>query len=83
MNGVGLGLDVLAQDRKLVAAQAGHGVAIAGHLTEPLGDRAQGFVARRVAQAVVHQLEPVDVQEQDGEVTALCGRPAGRARLVP
>ena len=59
--------DVLDQDRELVAAQARHGVAGAHALRKRLADGFEHFVAALVAQAVVYDLEAVEVQEQDGE----------------
>ena len=70
-------LDVLQQDRELVAAEAGRGVAGADARVEPLGDLDEHLVAGSVAEAVVDGLEVVEVEEHDGEAAALAPR-AGR-----
>ena len=57
---------VLGQDRELVAAEAGHEVALADRPGDPLGDRDEQRVAGRVAERVVDDLEVVEVDEQDG-----------------
>ena len=54
------------QHGELVSAQAGHGVGRADRGPHPGGDDAQQVVAGLVAQRVVHALEPVEVDEQDG-----------------
>ena len=56
---------VVAQDRELVAAEAGHHVVRAHGRAQPVGHRHQQSVAGGVAQAVVHHLEAVEVEEQD------------------
>ena len=60
--------DVLAQDRELVAAEAGDGLVPAQRVPQPLGDREDQLVAGRVAEAVVDHLEAVEVEEQHGDV---------------
>ena len=59
-----LAADVLGQDRELVAAEAGDRVARAQRLLEPRGDRREQLVAGRVAEAVVDELELVEVEEE-------------------
>ena len=55
--------DVLEQHGELVAAEAGDGVAGSDRL-EALGDLDQERVAGIVPEAVVDQLEPVEVEEE-------------------
>ncbi len=74
-DGLGLGVEqVLAQDDELVTAQAGHRVAGAQHLAEPVGHTDDQLVARRMAPHVVDGLEAVDVDEEDGRAD---GAPGG------
>ena len=63
-DGVVLGHELVAQDHELVAAEAGDGVARAKRIAQPLRQRHQQAVAGAVAEAVVHDLEVVDVAEQ-------------------
>ena len=49
---------------ELVAAHAGHGVAVAQAGLQPAAERHQQSVAHRVPEAVVDRLEPVDVQKR-------------------
>jgi hypothetical protein len=55
------------QDGKLVAAEARQGVAGPELGVEPLRDDLEQLVPGVVAQAVVDLLEPVEVDQQDGE----------------
>ncbi len=74
-DGLALGVEqVLAQDDELVAAQAGHRVAGAQHLAEPIGHTDDQLVAGRMAGHVVDGLEAVDVDEEDGRAD---GAPGG------
>ena len=57
---------------ELVAAEAGHGVLPADGSRQALADRDEQLVAGVVAEAVVHDLEPVEVEEQ-------APRPSGRS----
>ncbi len=70
---VRLVLHLLAQHRELVAAEARDGVARTHSCPEPGPDGAQQGVAGAVAEAVVDDLEPVEVEEQHQRppVTAL------------
>ena len=52
------------QDPELIAADAGHHVAVADALGKQVRDLDQRFVARPVPERVVDHLEPVDVDEQ-------------------
>ena len=61
--------DVLEQNRELVAAQPGNGVALAQRGAQARRDRLQHPVAGVVAERVVDVLEVVEVQEQNGERT--------------
>ena len=54
------------QDRELVAADAGDGVRGAQRRGERAGDLDQQLVAHQVAEAVVDDLEAVEVEEEDG-----------------
>ena len=68
------------QDGELVAAEPSHGVARAELRLEAFGDDFEQLVARVVAQAVIHLLEAVEVDQQNGENTT---RSLGaRERLV-
>ena len=78
LGGLGGGLDVvdvLQQDRELVAAEAGGGVGGADAGRDPLGHLEQHPVAGGVAEAVVDGLEVVEVDEHDGHADALAQRP--------
>ena len=57
-----LGLDVVAQHRELVAAEAGRRVAGAQDGRDPVGELDQDRVAGGVTEPVVHRLEPVEVE---------------------
>ena len=58
-------VDAVQQDRELVAAEPRQHVAGAQAGRELVRDRGQQLVAHEVAKAVVHQLEAVDVDEED------------------
>ena len=62
--------DVLAEDRELVAAEAGDGLVPAQRVAQAIGDGLDQLVAGRVAEAVVDDLEAVEVEEEDGDVAA-------------
>ena len=66
-------VDVGDQDEELVAAEPGDDVGRPHRASQPVGHDAQELVARRVAVAVVHELEVVEVDEEhgDGEVAAM------------
>ncbi len=73
-------LRVLEQHRELVAAQPRDGVGRAHAREQPLrGDREQP-VAHPVAQAVVHRLEVVDVEEDQRELLLVAPRERERVR---
>ena len=57
-------LDVVAQHHELVAAEAGDGVARPHERAQALGRLDEQLVADLVAQAVVDDLEAVEVEEQ-------------------
>ena len=61
--------DILKQNRELVAAQTGSGVALAQGGGEARGDRLQYTVARVVTESVVDVLEIVEVEKQNGRRT--------------
>ena len=56
-----------AQDHELVAAHAGHDVALVDGAAQALGDLDQEPVAGLVTEAVVDDLEIVEVEEEDGQ----------------
>src|SRR4030095_2648700 len=58
---------LLEEDDELVATEPGHRVARATRPQDPLGDRHEHLVADLVAQAVVDELEPVEVEQQPRE----------------
>ena len=66
------------QQGELVAAEPGREVVVPDAALDPLGDRAEEPVAGGVAEGVVHDLEVVEVEEQDGEDAS---RAASSARL--
>ena len=59
-------VDVLQEQRELVATKTRKRVTLARDEPEAVGDEDEQLVTDLVAQAVVRQLEPVDVGEQDG-----------------
>ena len=59
--------DALGDDRELVAAEAGHGVAAADDAAQPLAHPDEQGVARVVAVGVVDRLEAVEVEEHHRE----------------
>ena len=73
------------QDGELVAAEPGDGVPLPQHRPEPRADLAEQLVAVAVAQSVVDLLEPVQVDQEHGDLALGAGgrgqRPgrAGRA----
>ena len=71
-------VDVLEQDRELVAAEAGGGVGGADARGDALGHLEQDPVAGGVAEAVVDGLEVVEVDEQHGHPDAVAQRPRDR-----
>ncbi len=66
------------QDRELVAAEAGHQVALAQNARQPLRDLGEQPVAGRVPERVVDDLEVVEVDERDRNLTALSAAPLDR-----
>ena len=70
--------DVFEQDRELVAAEPGDGVAGPDARLEALAERDQELVADEVAEAVVDGLEAVQVQEHDGDAELVAARPRQR-----
>lgn len=71
--GIGAGEDVVEDEGELVAAEAGEGVGLAEAGLEAAGDLAEEDVACAVTEAVVDELETVevDVEEGDAAVFAL------------
>ena len=63
---VGL-FEVVEQDGELVAAEARHGIARAHGRLQPAGHPDEQLVAGHVAEAVVDDLEAVEIEEEDGE----------------
>ncbi len=71
---VDLVADVVADDRELVAAEAGEPVAGAQHPAETPGRGGEQLVAGFVAETVVHDLEVVDVEQHESDPrTVLAG----------
>ncbi len=68
--GLGDVLEVLAQHDELVTAETGDGVADAHDGADPLRSLPKQHIAGLVAQAVVHHLEVVEVEEQHAESAA-------------
>ena len=71
-------VDVLEQDRELVAAEPGGGVGRADARRDALRHLEQHPVADGVPEAVVDGLEVVEVDEQHGHAHALAQRPGHR-----
>src|SRR5262249_37471083 len=59
--------DILEEHHELITAEAGDGVSGPEEGFEPLRERREQLIADRMAEAVVDDLEAVDVEEQDGE----------------
>ena len=70
-DGVLYAVDVPDDEDELVAAEAGRGLARPHAVHEPVADLLEHGVPRFVAQAVVHDLEPVEVEEEHGDVGAV------------
>jgi hypothetical protein len=62
--GIELAVEILAEHGELVSAEAGQGVAGAEDGLQPLGQGLQDLVADGVPKAVVDDLEPIDVDEE-------------------
>ena len=76
-----LGVGQVREDqRELVAADPGHGVALAQGRAHPLADLLEHVVADPVAEGVVDLLELVEVDQDDREQAAVA--PAARHRLA-
>ncbi|MDQ3454152.1 MAG: hypothetical protein M3513_01435 [Actinomycetota bacterium] len=74
----------LGQDDELVSTEAGHAVGRAAGGLEPVGHRDQHFVTDVVTQGVVDVLEPVQVQQQQGDGTGVARQPGqGLAAAFP
>ena len=69
-DGVRLAACAVEQQRELVAAEAGGGVALAEASAQAVGHRAQQLVAGVVSVAVVDRLELVDVEQQHAHARA-------------
>ncbi len=59
--------DIFEQDRELVSSDPSDGVTGSKRLGDPGRGQDQEAITHGVAEAVVHEFEPVDVQEEDGE----------------
>ena len=68
--------NILGQQHELVAANAGHRVAVPRGRAQPAGSFLQHLVTHRVAQHVVDRLEAVQVHEQHGQLARLAPRAA-------
>jgi len=68
--------DVLEEDRELVAPHPEQHVAVADATLDARGGNPQQLVTRVMAQAVIHNLEAIEVQEHHGE------SPSGAARAT-
>ena len=55
-----------ADDQELVATEAADDIGATGSLADADGERAQHVVADRVTEAVVDDLEVVEIEEQHG-----------------
>ena len=77
LEGLGLVGD-LAQHGELVAAEAGQGVDGAQRPAQPMGHTLEEPVAHLVAEAVVDELEAVEVEEHERHAVVLALGPAQR-----
>ncbi len=71
---------VVAEDRELVAAEAGDDVVRAHGRAQPVGHGHEQAVAGRVTEAVVHHLEAVEVEEQHRDALAVAARRRASSR---
>ncbi len=67
---------------ELVAAEARDGVGVACHGAQALGDADEESVTRLVAEGVVHVLEVVEVDQEEGDASAVAAC-AGRGLRQP
>ena len=58
---------IVEKQRELVAADAGQRVAVADAGAQPLGDDGEQHVPGAMAQAVIDQLEPVEIEREEGD----------------
>ena len=72
------GADPVAEDDELIAAEPGDRVRTPGRPLQPRGDLEQQRVTGRVPEAVVDDLEPVEVEEEHGEPAGLAFEPDQR-----
>ena len=72
-------VEVVQEDRELVPGEPCERVAGAHARPEPGRDRDEQLVAGRVAEAVVHGLEVVEVEQQDGHGLLCSSRRVARA----
>ena len=68
------------QQHELVAAEPGHGVALAQGLHEAVGDALDDLVAGLQAQEIVDQLEAVEIDQHHGQQLSRPLRPLDRLR---
>ena len=61
-------VEVVEQDREFVSSEARHRVLGAQGRLQDLADLHQELIARNVSQGVVHHLEPIEIEEQSGEL---------------
>ena len=76
-------IDPRNEQRELVTAKAGHGVAFAHAAADPLRDRLEQRVAHRVAERIVDVLEAIEVEKENGEpLVAAAGLSQGQDQTV-
>ncbi len=80
---VRFGIEVLGEDRELVAAQTSDGVAGSHEPLQPTGDLHEHGVPDRVTERVVDGLEPVEVDEDQGDEVVLVALSALQGMLDP
>ena len=82
--GLGGVFEVVEQDGELVAAEPRHGVAGAHRRPQPARDPDEELVAGYVAEAVVDDLEAVEVEEEHGEPISRVplGAAAGELQVI-
>ena len=71
---VGFARDVLGEHDEFVAAEPRRGVGRANRVRDPLRHDLQHLVAGEMTEGIVDVLEPVEVDEQDGERLAVPSR---------
>ena len=78
VDGLPVAGDVLEQDPELIASEPRDGVAHPDRLLDPRRHRGEQFVSDLMAEAVVDELEVIEIEEQDGGGRLAAPLPAER-----